>query len=82
MPTSLTPFEPLVVALLRMMTPDMPGPVIAERVGWTGSITWFRDDVRRLRPEHPPVDAADRLTWPDGDAQQCDLWFPPRKVPR
>jgi hypothetical protein len=34
----------------------MPATVIAERVGWTGSITWFRDNVRRLRPEHRPVD--------------------------
>ncbi|MFC6148867.1 MULTISPECIES: hypothetical protein [Mumia] len=42
--------------------PDMPATVIAERVGWTGSITWFRDNVRRLRPEHRPVDPSDRLT--------------------
>ena len=34
----------------------MPATVLAERVGWTGSITWFRDNVRRLRPEHRPVD--------------------------
>ena len=26
--------------------PEMPATVIAERVGWTGSITWFRDNVR------------------------------------
>ena len=58
----------------------MPSTVIAERVGWTGSITWFRDNVRRLRPEHRPVDPADRLTWLPGDAAQCDLWFPPKKI--
>ena len=80
MPTSFEPFEPLVRALLKA-TPDMPATVIAERVGWTGSITWFRDHVRRLRPEHRPVDPADRLTWLPGDAAQCDLWFPPRKIP-
>src|SRR3954452_18051268 len=79
-PTSFTPFEPLVRQLLSA-TPDMPATVIAERVGWTGSITWFRDNVRRLRPEHRPVDPSDRLTWLPGDAAQCDLWFPPRKVP-
>jgi len=79
-PTSFTPFEPLVRQLLAT-TPDMPATVIAERVGWTGSITWFRDNVRRLRPEHRPVDPADRLTWLPGDAAQCDLWFPPRKIP-
>lgn len=79
-PTAFTPFEPLVRALL-VEFPDMPATVIAERVGWSGSITWFRDNVRRLRPEHRRVDPADRLTWLPGDAAQCDLWFPPRKIP-
>jgi hypothetical protein len=79
-PTSFTPFEPLVRQLLKT-TPDMPATVIAERVGWTGSITWFRDNVRRLRPDHNPVDPSDRLTWLPGDAAQCDLWFPPKKIP-
>jgi hypothetical protein len=79
-PTAFTPFEPLVRQLLAT-TPDMPATVIAERVGWTGSITWFRDNVRRLRPEHRPIDPSDRLTWLPGDAAQCDLWFPPRKIP-
>ncbi len=79
-PTSFTPFEPSVRRLL-VTTPDMPATVLAERVGWTGSITWFRDNVRRLRPDHLPVDPSDRLTWLPGDAAQCDLWFPPRKIP-
>ena len=79
-PTSFTVFEPRVRALLEE-TPDMPATVLAERVGWTGSIRWFSDNVRRLRPEHRPVDPADRLTWAPGDAAQCDLWFPPRKIP-
>ena len=79
-PTSFTPFE-LAVRQLLVTTPDMPATVIAERVGWTGSITWFREHVRRLRPEHRPVDPSDRLTWLPGDAAQCDLWFPPRKIP-
>jgi len=77
--TSFAPFEALVRQLLAT-TPDMPATVVAERVGWTGSITWFRDNVRRLRPEHRPVDPADRLVWMPGDAAQCDLWFPPRKI--
>lgn len=59
----------------------MPATVIAERVEWSGSITWFRENIRRLRPEHRPVDPADRLAWAAGDAAQCDLWFPPRKIP-
>ena len=79
-PTAFTPFEPLVAQLLAA-TPDMPATVLAERVGWTGSITWFRDNVRRLRPLHAPVDPCDRLMWLPGDAAQCDLWFPPYKIP-
>jgi len=79
-PTSFTPFEPAVRQLLAK-TPDMPATVIAERVGWTGSITWLRDNVRRLRPDHNPVDPSDRLIWLPGDAAQCDLWFPPKKIP-
>ena len=79
-PTAFTPFEPLVAQLLAA-TPDMPATVLAERVGWQGSITWFRDNVRRLRPQHAPVDPCDRLTWLPGDAAQCDLWFPPYKIP-
>jgi len=79
-PTSFTPFEPHVRDLLKK-SPEMPATVIAERVGWAGSITWFRDNVRRLRPEHRPVDPSDRLTWRAGDAAQCDLWFPPKKIP-
>lgn len=78
--TSFTPFEARVSALLAEH-PEMPATVIAERVGWQGSITWFRDNVRRLRPEHRRLDPADRLTWAPGDAAQCDLWFPPVKVP-
>ncbi|MGO4664032.1 IS21 family transposase [Terrabacter sp. 2TAF16] len=79
-PTSFTPFESLVRQLLAA-TPDMPATVIAERVCWGGSITWFRDNVQRLRPQYRPVDPADRLTWLPGDAAQCDLWFPPKKIP-
>lgn len=77
--TSFTPFEARVRALLAD-TPDMPATVVAERVGWTGSIRWFRDNVNRLRAEQRPVDPADRLAWAPGDAAQCDLWFPPRKI--
>jgi hypothetical protein len=55
--------------------------MLAERVGWAGSITWFRDNVRRLRPQYQPVDPCDLLTWLPGDAAQCDLWFPPMRVP-
>jgi transposase len=78
--SSFVVFEPRVRALLAE-TPDMPATVLAERVGWHGSITWFRENVKRLRPQFRPVDPADRITWEPGDAAQCDLWFPPRKIP-
>lgn len=58
----------------------MPATVLAERVGWEGSIRWFRDNVKRLRPEQARIDPADRLVWAAGDAAQCDLWFPPKRI--
>ena len=62
-------------------TPDMPATVLAERVGWAGSSSWFRDNVARIRPECEPKDPSDRIVWEAGDAAQCDLWFPPKKIP-
>jgi transposase len=78
--TSFAPFEPRVRALL-VEFPDMPATVLAERVGWTGSSSWFRENVARLRPKQRRPDPADRLAWSPGDAAQCDLWFPPRRIP-
>ena len=60
-PTSFSPFEQRVRTLLED-DPELPAVVIAERVDWTGSITWFRQNVKRLRPEHRRIDPADRLT--------------------
>jgi transposase len=78
--TSFTPFEERVRGLLAEF-PDMPATVLAERVGWSGSPSWFRENVARLRPEQRRLDPADRLVWSPGDAAQCDLWFPPRRIP-
>jgi len=58
--------EPRIRELLREF-PDMPATVIAERVDWPGSITWFRDNVRLLRPDYRRIDPADRLVWEPGD---------------
>ena len=79
-PTSFAPFQERVRALLED-DPELPATVIAERVEWEGSISWFRQNVKQLRPEHRKIDPADRLVWEPGDAAQCDLWFPPRKIP-
>ena len=78
--TSFTAFEPRVRELLAEF-PQMPATVIAERVDWDGSPSWFRENVARLRPRHRRPDPADRLTWAPGDAAQCDLWFPPARIP-
>ena len=37
--------------------------------------------MRRLRPDYRRPDPADRLVWDAGDAVQCDLWFPPKRIP-
>jgi hypothetical protein len=52
--------EPRIRVLLSAY-PQMPATVIAERVGWTGSISWFRERVRAIRREYLPVDPVDRL---------------------
>lgn len=79
-PTSFTPFEARVRALLEE-TPSMPATVLAERVGWTGSIRWFRENVAKIRPATRPIDPIDRLECAPGDAAQCDLWCPSKKIP-
>jgi hypothetical protein len=79
-PTSYSSLEAQVRVLLAEH-PTMPATVIAERVGWSGSIPWFRDNVRRAATEQRPVDPADRRFWVAGDAVQRDPWFPPQKIP-
>jgi transposase len=78
--TSFTPFQERVTVMLAEF-PEMPASVLAERVGWSGSPSWFRENVARLRPEQRRPDPADRLVWAPGDAAQCDLWFPPKRIP-
>lgn len=79
-PSAFDSFEPGVRELLAQF-PTMPACVIAERVGWPGSPSWFRKKVAVLRPEYAPKDPADRISYRPGDQVQCDLWFPPARVP-
>lgn len=72
--------EPQIRALLEEF-PDMPATVIAERIGWVNSLTVLKDRVRVLRPQYKPVDPASRTTYQPGELAQCDLWFPPVKIP-
>jgi transposase len=68
------------VRQLLAQTPSMPATVLAERIGWAGSPSWFREQVRRVRPDYAPNDPADRLQYHPGDQVQCDLWFPPTLI--
>jgi len=61
--------------------PRMPATVIAQRIGWTHSITILKDRVRAIRPEYAGIDPADRLVHEPGQATQCDLWFPETGIP-
>jgi len=78
--TSFAPFEQQVRELLDG-TWSMPATVLAERVGWTGSASWFRQNVAAIRVEYAPTDPADRIVYHPGDQMQCDLWFPAPKIP-
>lgn len=65
--------EPQVRALLKEFS-QMPATVIAERIGWTRSLTVLKDRIRELRPIYAPVDPASRTTYQPGERAQCDLW--------
>jgi transposase len=72
--------EPRIRELLAAW-PDMPATVIAERIGWSRSLTVLKVKVRELRPLFAPPDPASRTEYLPGELAQCDLWFPPADVP-
>ena len=72
--------EPRIRELLQAF-PTMPATVIAERIGWTHSMTVLRDRVAELRPVYLPPDPASRTQYVAGEIAQCDLWFPPISLP-
>ena len=72
--------EPRIRELLRSW-PDMPATVIAERIGWTHSMTVLKDRVRELRPVYLPPDPASRTAYEPGEIRQCDFWFPDSEIP-
>lgn len=73
-------FEAAIRGLLAEF-PAMPATVIAERIGWTRSSSVLRARVADLRPLYRGVDPADRTEYKAGELVQCDLWFPPVKIP-
>lgn len=72
--------EPQIRVLLKEH-PRMPATVIAERIGWTNSLTILKERVRELRPLFVGVDPTDRVVYEPGEVAQCDLWFPPQLIP-
>lgn len=72
--------EPVIRGLLASC-PTMPATVIAQRIGWTHSLTILKDRVRVLRLYYLPADPATRTSYEPGQRVQCDLWFPPVDVP-
>jgi transposase len=72
--------EPRIRELLQAW-PTMPATVIAERIGWTRSLTVLKDRVRELRPVYLPPDPASRTAYAAGEVAQCDLWFPDITLP-
>ena len=73
-------FEPRIRELLQAF-PTMPATVIAERIGWGRSIRTLSGRVAELRPAYLPPDPASRTTYVAGEIAQCDLWFPPIRLP-
>jgi len=72
--------EPQIRELLTVW-PTMPATVIAERIGWSRSMTVLKERVRVLRPLFLPPDPAQRTEYDAGQIVQCDLWFPPAEIP-
>ena len=72
--------EPRIRELLQAY-PRMPATVIAERIGWRRGLTVFEERVAELRPVYLPPDPASRTSYVAGEIAQCDLWFPPIRLP-
>jgi transposase len=72
--------EPRIRELLKVY-PQMPATVIAERIGWTRSVRVLSGRVAELRPAYLPPDPASRTSYEPGEIAQCDLWFPPIRLP-
>jgi transposase len=79
-PWAVDAFEPAIRDLLGEF-PRMPATVIAERIGWTRSMTQLKVRVAELRPLFVPPDPVQRTEYAPGELAQWDLWFPPVDIP-
>lgn len=62
--------------LLLQKTASLPATVLTERVRWTGSASWFRENVARIRPEHVMADLVDLI-----DNQRASLPYQSTQSP-
>ena len=72
--------EPQIRELLRSW-PTMPATVIAERIGWTHSLTMLEGPGPRAAAAVPAAGPGVAHDYSPGELAQCDLWFPPVDVP-
>jgi transposase len=79
-PSVVDEVEPRIRELLQAF-PTMPATVIAERLGWSRSMTVLKARVAELRPVYLPPDPASRTQYVAGEIAQFDLWFPPITLP-
>jgi transposase len=79
-PSVVDEVEPRIRELLQAF-PTMPATVIAERLGWSRSMTVLKARVAELRPVYLPPDPASRTQYVAGEITQFDLWFPPITLP-
>ena len=79
-PSIVDEVEPRIRELLQAV-PTMPATVIAERIGWSRSMTVLKARVAELRPVYLPPDPASRTAYAAGEIAQFDLWFPPISLP-
>ena len=73
-------YEPQIRALLAEW-PRMPGPVVAQKIGWPYSMSPLKKKLAALRPEYAGIDPVDRVVYEPGQITQCDLWFPEPRIP-
>ncbi len=73
--------EPRIRELLQAY-PTMPATVIAERIGWTRSIRVLQRSGGRAAAGVSAAGPGQRApAMQPGEIAQCDLWFPPIKLP-
>ncbi len=61
--------------------PTMLAPIVAERIGWSHSLSPLKRKLAQIRPEYVGINPVDRVTYEPGEITQCDLCLPEPKAP-